>query len=294
MSGEEQVRLHDILSGPWREKSLLARETLPALSPEELRRYLRSHFLDPIREPREIAFRESFDYLLEELQLLELAVATGFLPLDSVRAHAEAEYSQFVASAPARSYLRTYDLLPVRYLAARLGIDLGIGAVRPPAVNPQLSVRYVVFLSTHYEFVASPSIRRFLMLIDDFVFGGRFNAAFFQQHLAVGPDGLTAGEQELFRAAAAGLLSFVEDLGDFFLSVPAGEQGYFGLAYSYWLSHFFGLRRVQTGYERKAVSFEDVQVEPATEKERFRARIATLSEVWHQTREVIRAAEPRP
>src|SRR5262245_44669502 len=95
---EFESRLQDISSGPWHAQSLLARETLPAMSPQDAHRFLRPHYEDPqgIRDREEIRFRESFDQLLEELQLLELAVACGYLPVDVVRSAALSEFETFL------------------------------------------------------------------------------------------------------------------------------------------------------------------------------------------------------
>jgi hypothetical protein len=300
MTDEQQARLSDIQAGPWREKSMPARNLLPTLTPAQLQRYLRSHFDDEITDAGEVEFRESFDQILEELQLLELAVACGFLPLDVVRPAAEAEFRTALSTDAARAYVRTYDFVPVRFLAARLGFELGIGDVQPPAINERASVRYAMFLSMHYEFIASAAIRRFLMLIDDFKFRGRFNGDFFKWQLE-GTSRLSLGaqEQQIFDEACVGLTLFVEDLGDFFLPVPASERVYFGLAYSYWLSHFFGLRRMPLGYQQRGVNFENVKFSRSlmapdldstaadSEASRFRERVRTLKTVWDDTRKMI-------
>ena len=142
MTSEQRARLEDIQTGPWRKKSELARQRLLTLSTAELERYLRSHYGDEIKDEAELDFRQSFDQVLEEMQLLELAVACGFLSLDVVRRAIEPDFASLLSSKAARAYVKLYDFVLVRYLAYRLSIDLEIGALQPPPINPHAEVRY--------------------------------------------------------------------------------------------------------------------------------------------------------
>jgi hypothetical protein len=301
MTEEQRARLDDIQAGPWREKSELARQRLPTLSTAELERYLRSHYGDEITDQTELSFRQSFDQVLEELQLLELAVASGFLPLDVVGPAVEPDFAALLCSSAVRAYIKLYDFVPVQYLASRLSIDLNIGAVRPPPIDPRAEVRYAVFLATHYDFVTSVPIELFTMYIDDFYWGERpVNDKFLKRWiLGEQPSDLSSEEQKVVSSGYIGFIQFTETLGDFFLQLPAPERPYFGLAYSYWLSHYFGFRRPRGRYEQLAVSFEDVQLAPSllvldpnsdgahAERERLHERILTLKAVWDGTRALI-------
>jgi hypothetical protein len=301
MTEEQRARLEDIQTGPWREKSELARQRLPTLSTFELERFLRSHYGDEIRDPAELMFRQSFDQVLEELQLLELAVACGFLPLDVVGSAVEPDFAALLSSRAARAYVKLYDFVPVHYLASRLSIDLNIGPVHPPSIDSRAEVRYAVFLATHYEFVTSTPIELFTMYIDDFYFGERPIDDKFLKRWIVGdqPSDLSLEEQRVVSKGYMGFIQFVETLGDFFLQLPESERPYFGLAYSYWLSHFFGLRRPRGRYEQLGVSFEDVRLalDPNSdgayaERKRFHERINTLKAVWEGTRALIDSHRP--
>ena len=266
----------------------------------ERRRFLRSHFGDAITDRDEQEVRESFDNALEELQLLELAVACGFLTLEAVRSIAEPEFAALISSEPACEYLKIYNYVPVRYLAARLGIELGLGEVRPPAINHDAEVRFAMFLAMHYEFTASAAIRRFTRFMDDFVVGpNRIGAVFLKRRIESGGNALSGNDEAVVAEGCLGLVQFVEMLGDFFLQVPVHDQPYFGLAYSYWLSHFFGLRRTADRYEERGVSFEKVGFPTAVlgagfdadavnaESKRFQQGLETLKTVWDATRELI-------
>jgi hypothetical protein len=300
MTAEFAIRLEDICGGPWHEQSRLARERVTRLSPTEASRYFRSHYGETIRDQNEIAFRESFDQALEELQLLELAVACGYLPLDVVRPAAEPDLRMLLGSSPAKAYLKTYDFVPVRFLAARLGVDLGLEPVTPPPIKPSGALRYATFLALHSDFTASPTIEQFTRLLDDYRFNGLINAGFLKDRLAGKPGAvMTASQQAAFERLCLGLVEFVQTLGDLFLQLEPGERPLFGCVYAYWLSHFFGVRRTANGYQVKGTSFEDVNLSTLpfphdmerdmlrSEQARLRDRISLLRGVWDQTRGII-------
>jgi hypothetical protein len=314
MTGENAARLEGILSGPWREQAEFCRAGLAGLDSAAQRRYLRSHYTDPagITSQAEMRLRESFDQALEGLQLLELAVACGYLPLETVRTAAAGEYTTLLAGPAARQYLVTYDFAPVRFLAARLGIDLALRPVTPPAVNPRAALRYAVLLAVHSEFTASGPVERFTMLLDDYRFAGLIDAPFFKRQLASADWPLAGAQQAVFAELCVGLLLFVTLLGDFFLQAEPAERPLFGCLYAYWLGHFFGVRRTGQGYQAGWHSFEDVTpgepLFPAAlgadaqraEQQRFAARLGLLRLVWDETRAFLesldaspRAAQPR-
>jgi len=305
MTDEQRARLEDIQTGPWRKKSEVARQRLPTLSTAELERYLRSHYGDEIKDKAELDFRQSFDQALEEIQLLELAVACGFLPMDVVRPVIEPDFATLLSSKAARAYVKLYDFVLVRYLACRLSIELDIGTVQPPPINSRAEIRYAVFLATHYEFITSPRIELFTMYIDDFYFGERpIDAGFLKRWIGGDqPSNLVPDEQQVVGNGYLGFIQFTETLGDFFLQLHGPERPYFGLAYGYWLSHYFGLRRPRGRYEQLGVSFEDVRFAPSflalglnsdgaqAEHERFYERLNTLKAVWDETRELIESLD---
>jgi hypothetical protein len=302
MTSEDEIRLRDIHQGPWRQQARLARDVGSGLSPDQEKRLFRSHYQEGIYDEDEVAFRESFDQVLEELQLLELAVAAGYLPLDAVRSSAQYDFHTLVGSEAARAYLQTYDYVAVRNLAARLEIELGLAPVQPPEINPSAAVRYATFLAVHSDFTASEPIGRFTMLLDDYLFDTRTHALFFQMYLA-GTAKPSESEQVTLEDLRLGLMLFVEMLGDLFLQFPDAEKPLYGCVYAYWLSHFFGVRRTVTGYQRYGVSFEDVPGRPllfpdgmdadvrTAERLRMETRIATLRDTWDRTRALIESLE---
>jgi hypothetical protein len=296
MNSEYQLRLDDIRQGPWRRQSQKARELLPRLSASKQDRYFRSHYVDEIEDAQELEFRESFDQALEELQLLELAVASGYLPLSEIQSAAKAELETLLRSDAARKYLQTYDFLPVRHLAARVGVELGLPAVHPPRVQSDAALRYATFLAVHSDFTSSVTISKFTMLMDDYCFHNTIDARFFERYLAGAVDGLTEAEERILDELRTGMVQFVQTLGDLFLQLRDEEKAIYGCVYAYWLGRFFGIRRVEDRYETQGVAFD--KVAPAAlipssdvrddigqvETQRLADRVASLREVWDRTR----------
>ena len=192
-----------------------------------------------------------------------------------------------------------YDFVLVRFLAARLGFDLGLKPVTPPPVNSGAAIRFAIFLAVHSDFTASEPIEKFTMLLDDFRFQGFIDADFVKQTLAGAERQLNEKQERRFASLCLGLVLFVQSLGDFFLELEGGERPFFGAIYAYWLAHFFGLRHRAKGYPNQTVSFEDVKPDPILfprnldptalelEQQRFQNRIGVLRETWEQTRSLI-------
>ena len=298
MNTEYEFRLRDIQSGPWRAQSEYAREKLVTMTDTDATRYFRDFRTRMVVDADEIAFREAYDQALEELQILELACCSGYLPLDIVRPVAEREFASLLRSTASREYVRVYDFVPVRFLASRFGIDLGFPAASPPLVNPRAGLRFATFLALHSDFVSSPAIGRFTQLLDDYRFGGSIDARFFVSHLSSPSTTLSDEQQKTFQTLCGGLIEFLEIIGDLFLQLEPEERPLYGCMYAYWLSHFFGLRRTSSGYEQQAISLENIdpsavligihdQTIADVEHRRLRDRIKTLRTAWDATRQLV-------
>lgn len=294
MNAEHQARLAGIGRGPWRQASQLARAAIPRIETATASRYFRFHDV-PVNDPREIEFRESFDEALEELQLLELAVMCGYLPLEIVEPEARNAFATLLAMPQARKYLIHYDYVLVRFLAARLREDLGLPPVNPPSVEPGAAIRYAAFLAAHMDFARSPAIEKFTRLLDDYHYG-RVGAALIKRGLAGIRPELTLAEQQHYDEALVGFFEFLQLLGDLFTGMESNHLPLFGSNYGYWLGHFFGERREGSAYVNRGFSFGDVQIDDAffpagvhaeirrAEQGRAIARIAVLRDTWQATR----------
>jgi hypothetical protein len=300
MSAEHQARLAGIGRGPWRQASQLARATIPRMQPAAASRYFRFHDVT-ITDPQEIEFRESFDEALEELQLLELAVMCGYLPLEIVEPEARAAFATLLATPQARKYLSNYDYLLVRFLAARLREDLRLPPVTPPPVEPSAAIRYAAFLAVHMDFAQSSAIEKFTRLLDDYHYG-RVNAALVKRGLAGIPPELSSAEQQHYDEALVGFFEFLQLLGDLFVDMQPDHLPLFGSNYGYWLGRFFGMRRKGATYDSSGISFGDLRIADAffpasvhaeirrAEQERANTQIAVLRETWRATRALLESS----
>jgi hypothetical protein len=293
---EYQARLADITSGPWREQSTMAREKLPTMTEEDARRYFRYHDV-VIREP-ELSFRESFDKALEELQIIELAICSGYLPLELVRPHATSEFQALLHHAAARRYVTLYDLASVRFLAARFDTPIADTSLKPPPINSRAGLRFAAFLAVHSDFVVNPAIKLFTQMMDDYRFEGSIDAPFLVSHLRTPSASLTDTQRRIVQTACLGLVEFLQVLGALFRQLERDEQPLYGCVYAYWLGHFFGLRRGSSGYERQGVAFQELDPGAVlavagdedvshSEQEHLRACATTLWETWSATRKLL-------
>ncbi len=302
MNSEYQERLDDLLSGPWSTKAEAARQRMKVLTDADHRLFRPYSLSSPITDRSEVAFRQSFDQALEELQLLELAVESGYLSLDAVRSTAEASFKELLSLSAAKHYLLLYDYVLVRFLAARLGFELDYGILDVPPVNDGAELRFAGFLAVYRDFMSNEAIGKFTMLLDDFKFQKLINVTFLKGVLAGTEVGLNAKQRQRLESLCLGLTQFVQLLGDFFLGLADDQQALFGMQFAYWLSHFFGMRHRDKAGLHPFLSFSDVVTSPvlfpagldsvalATEQKRFQERIGVLHAVWARTRSLVATA----
>jgi hypothetical protein len=295
--GEYEARLVDITRGPWHEQSIMAREKLRTMTAEDAQRYFRYHDV-VISDPDELAFRESFDKALEELQILELAICSGYLPLELIRPYATSEFQTLLHHTAARRYVALYDFASVRFLAARFDIPLTDIPVKPPPIDARAGLRFATFLAVHSDFVVNPAIKLFTQVMDDYQFDGLIDAPFLSSYLRAPSAPLTDRQRSTVQTACLGFVEFLQVLGDLFLQLEPDQQPLYGCVYAYWLAHFFGLRPATAGYQREGVAFQeldpvavlsaagDEQVSDI-EQERLRARVTTLNATWAATRQLL-------
>jgi hypothetical protein len=303
MSDEYQARIEDLRRGPWMEQSEIARRSMPILSEQQRATYLRPHWKDPegITKKEEIGFRESFDQVLEYLQLIELGIETGYFSLDALRTEVEREMAPLVSSPAVCRYIYDYEFLPVRFLASRFGLALGTAPLAVPPINPLAEVRFATFLSLHSSWTDDRAIERFTMLMDHYKFLKLVNGRYFKSYLSgtLMPSPVFGEEQQrLLDELCSGCTRFVQILGDLFIQLDGGEQPFFGSFYGYWLGHFFGYSLGDQGFSKKSEGWglyvpnrllfpPDLDAETLkVEERRMRTNLEAMRSVWDATREL--------
>lgn len=294
LAREYERRLKGLQSGPWMEASRSARELLRCpkrlrkllLSKEgvidlaaaskrmlhkrkhkrrarEISKIFRPHWEKAVDDQDEIEIRDAFDEALSLLQLQELSVETGYLPLEALRAEARKAIVELLWPKGGRRFVETYDYLAVRYLARRVGVELGLKEVTPPAIDDSADVQFATFLSQHHLWYDDEGLDWWLGLLDDYVPGdelGEYEDEAFHRYLTTGKFPKEAEDSEYiterFQQRTDGLYKFLQLLSGLFSTLPRKTWSRYGLMYVYWMAKFFGHELTEKGYVRDADRYD--------------------------------------
>ncbi len=271
LNEEYQQRIKGIERGPWSEGLIKARRELApiddlklsvsdksdilldeiSLSASNRRRdhrlsqILRSHFEDDdgITSPKEIELRDAFDYSLMIPQLYELAVQTGYLPIDAAWEPARRILTELLWSPSARTYVATYDYFAVQMLAARVGIR-GVGAEKPPEPYKDYEMIFAGFLAHLRAFYSDELIQIWVSFLDDYI-----EEPDEQNKLWKYLHGQQNRAPERVTKLLAGCQLFVTSLSSIFDDpyTRAFDTSPFVFIHAYWLQKFFGYERIADG-----------------------------------------------
>src|SRR5258708_5876678 len=186
--GEDKDRIKDLMSGPWSGESAKARRVLKRKLPlrqkgeliskfnsmDELygvvshadrhrdntyiKKLLRPHWKSSGIPPKDFPTRDSFDEALTALQLLELAIVTGYLSENVALEAARRELIALLWSKGARTFVFSYDYYLVEGLASRARLQLRpqrSAALPLIASSPD---RFAMFLSFHSGWYDNPQL----------------------------------------------------------------------------------------------------------------------------------------
>lgn len=257
---ELAARLDSIQSGPWIARSAKARRKLHApdiqlvdvagdssvdlgaltIGPrasvlvKELRTTFKWHGKGRIPTHAEREVRDSFDDALTHLQMIELAIETGYLPADQVEDAIRPQFVSLLWAEPARQFVRIYDYTSVEALAMRLRIE-GFPKHKPPVVDDSGAVFFASFLATHRAIESDTAIDTWLAFLDDYVIR-RDEQNDFYAFLESGEPGRSKRRLQLLLGAR----EFAVMLADFLSTLPDHMQARFGAFYAYWLAKLFG------------------------------------------------------
>lgn len=281
---EERQRLKGLLRGPWAARANYAIQLLDpgtpflerargveALSPkalwQELPKRLRAKeatfraALTPHwksggeYDDEQAEFRDSLDEALTEVQLLELAVETGYLSTDVVCARARRTLLQLLWSPSVRRYIQDYDYVAVGLLAERVGVQLDEQSnISAPAQISGAQVRFAQFLQLLYSWYDS-DIDEWLGTLDGYGLVDDDDEDYWEPQALYElfddetlPDGCTLNDVERYFQLVRGAYGFIRSLSEFFSLVREGEAVRYGIFFQYWLAKFFGYSRGARGY----------------------------------------------
>ena len=295
------------LAGDWHVPMASVRPLLVAADvarDDELAHFFRAHWKDPegVRHKGEMNVRDSFDEALTHLQLLELAVEMGYVPLDAIKEQARQQFSELLWSDAARKFVWDYDYLSVGYLASRIGVDISQGDLAPPPVNEAGAVRFALVLAEHVRWSNDEVIDEWLHFLDDYVVT-RNEQVLFQEYLlsrpSPTPKKVTVRQRDRFERLAAGAGQFVIQLSTLMAPLREDERAHVGLLYSYWFAKFFGYERGAQGYRKVGDGWApDVKIalfpkmdsddDMKSYQESVARRLGTLSNAWDLVRNLDR------
>jgi hypothetical protein len=312
---ELAARLEALTNGPWFERGQRARQELAAreidwhgirvkkifdfgtlnLSPVDLKlskkleRILRPHWIEiPSERAQEV--RASLDDALTYLQLIELAVETGYLDTETIRTLAREQMASLLWSKAARRFVRDYDYVSIEHLAARVDLG-GMSGAHAPGIDYSGELYFAAFLATERAIESDPAIDQWLDFLDDYVVRADEQGEFH--------DFLSSGKpakSERRAALTLGAQQYVRMLADFLAMLPDDLQPRFGSFHAYWLAKLFGYERRSSGYVRntriwgkrddcwaKAMSgWLAAQPDAKVECGIYDRSVATLQETWHR------------
>lgn len=327
MKGEILSRLNGILKGPWAEGAITYTNFVQKLTAEEkdylrpynankrLSKVLRKHWEEPIESQKEIAVRDSLDEALSTLQLIELAIETGYLDAREIEDHAIDLLNQLLRYEAAKKYVSYYDFIGVRFLAARFKYDLGLPIVVPPEINAKAAVRFAAFRAQHTLWYESEDLDNFLGLMDDYHYFYDTPEAEQRRFRDYVKNGNEPSDEKLSRylqSTKKGLRFFVVLMSDLLGILKEPEIPFFGIFYSYWMMKFTGYDLTEKGYKAKegvdwskvALSLEYEYPNDASEnivgskendhlKASWITRIESIKKAWEMTRNLIQESITR-
>jgi tetratricopeptide (TPR) repeat protein len=330
---EERARLDGILRGPWRRKSRLAQkflrpttdfsQILPTEEVIDLTRFpltdtdrargaainwvLAPHWVRvgpnkfKIKDP--IAIRDSLDEALTIVGLLEIAIQTGYIELQSVRVAARGELTNLLWSEGARRFIRKYEYTAPFFLASRVGVKLNRHVYRPTKANPSASVRFATFLSQLVIRYGDPLLAQWEAFLDDYVdFNNEQDRL--RNFLKTGHERGRA--QTKFKELVIGADRFVMYLANLFAFADEDERARFGQFFAYYIAKFYGYELGSRGYQRSENGVDwaraiakspllgaDLESQLRREvRNRFQQRVGIIRDTWSDIRELIQRTLP--
>jgi len=298
-------RMSELSAGSW---SLPMASVRPFLETADLKRehgfsnVLRAHWTDDITDQDEIDLRESLDQALTHLQLLELAIEMGYLPLEAVREQARTQLSELLWSEAARKFVQDYEYLSVGYLATRVDVDIGQGDVAPPPVKGASVVRFATVLAEHAAIERDKYIDEWLDLLDDLVYLDD-EQTLVRDYFLAGRDpnkvAIPPGHRPRFERLAQGAERWLVRLSTTFDVLRDDEQARVGLLHSYWLAKFFGLSLGAKGYRAAGKAWDEPVVTAivgaqsditADHRRALEDRVRVLREAWDAVLQLVKGA----
>lgn len=234
----------------------------------EFESLLRPHWVKAVRNEGDAAMRDSLDEALTPFQLYELAVESGYLTIEDVSSKVRGELINLLWSEPVRTFLVDYEYRHVRFLARRLGFNLGKeSSDKPPRVNAHGGLYFTAFVTELGSWGYGADVTEFLGLLDGYGLEDPTDPDYwepgaFASFVADGtyPDGSGIQDVGRFASLSRGFIGCCLGLDQLLSPLPTNVRSmYVGLV-AYWLAKLHGNSFGRKGYYRDSdlVSWSDV------------------------------------
>lgn len=287
-------RVDEIFAGPWAKDAEPAEAWLRSLKGDagkkDLKKVLKPHW-EAVPSARADELRASFDAAFTALQLADLAIMTKYVRREDIETPARMAFDRLLSTASARRFVDDYDYVGVRYLAARLDIDLALVPVRPPepVAAPTL---FASFLAQFRDWYEDPELETWLEFLDDFVMKVG-EAEQFNTYLRVGKRPKDEETAERFDELLAGLDVFLTNLYDIFAVIPIEKRPIFALVHIYWIAAFFGYELENGRYARNYINWQPAAAKTplvtGARRALWNSSLETLQDVWREARALVEA-----
>ncbi len=208
-------------------------------------RVLRAHWDDGVYDRREVAIRESLDEALVMPQLWELAIESGYLPLDAIQLFARDVLVKLLWSRGARAFIQNYGYATVPFLAARVGVVIGQRPLIVPPASAGNEQRFSSFLAEVRDWYLDENLERWLAFLDGY---REIRLAGTQLKFLLRGNVPNAEYTEYLGSLLLGAQSFRQRLADFASTLSAVERPMYGSFFIYWLARYHGYRSGEQGY----------------------------------------------
>jgi hypothetical protein len=245
---------------------------------------LRAHWDKIVEDTAEINIRDSLDEALTTLQLWELAVSSGYLPLEAVRVPARRALANLLWSEGARTFIQNYGYATIPFLAERVGIQLGSARRSPPAPSTTGGQRFASFLAEIRAWETDRDLGKWLRFLDGF---REMRGAGDQLKKLLSASAPDPRYLSYLASLLAGAQTFRLRLSDFAETLEHDERPLYGSYFAYLLARFHGFLAGKEGYHPVKTNWSAEFARAFDKDKTQRHQTLSLQSLWDETLEFL-------
>jgi len=256
----------------------------------DVRHILRAHWEKAVEDPKERKIRASLDEALTTLELWELAVSSGYLPLEAIRAPARAAFVELFWSEGARAFTKYYGYATIPMLATRVGVKFGPKQVTPPKPIQSRGQRFASFLAEIRAWDSDIDLQKWLHFLDGFRPKNLPKPGSHLKKLLQG-EAPPPAYLDYLSSLVSGAQMYRLRLSEFAETLEAQERPLYGSFFAYLLARFHGYLGGPNGFQPAKTNWS-AEFGRAFDEDEFQGKLTvTLQGFWSETLEFLRSAE---